>query len=478
MTAQRSAAPGRARVRLLPLLAAVLVGALIWKLPHPEAVEPRAWHLLAVFVATIVAIIARPLPVAAVALVGITVAVLSRTLSMAEALSGFGQSVVWLVVSAFFIASGFIRTGLGTRIAYHFMALLGKRSLGLSYGLVATDLVLAPAIPSNTARAGGVIFPILRSLGKTFGSEVEAGTARKISSFLTLTAYQGTVITSAMFLTAMAANPLAVQLAGRMNIQITWGLWALAAVVPGFLSLVAVPFLIYRLYPPEIRETPAAAAVARAELARMGPMKRSEWILAGVFILMLVLWIFGGALRVDSTAAAMAGVSILLLSGALTWDHLLAEREAWNTLVWFATLLMMAGFLNDFGLIPWFSDTVSRALSGMSWVPAFLGLSLTYFYAHYLFASNTAHVSAMYAPFLGVALAVGTPPLLAGLILAFFSNLYAGLTHYGTAPGPILYGSGNVPLGVWWGVGAAASVANIVIWLGVGGLWWKILGLW
>jgi len=464
--------------RPLLCLAVVLVGASVWLVPPPGDVDPRAWHLLAIFVATIAGIITQPLPVSAVALIGLTVSVLTRTLSMQQAVSGFGNPVVWLVVAAFFIASGFIRTGLGSRIAYVIMAVLGRSSLGLGYSLVATDLVLAPAIPSNTARAGGVVFPILKSLGKTFGSEAESGTSRRISAFLTLTAYQGTVITSAMFLTAMVANPLAAELARGMNVEITWGTWALAAAVPGLLSLVSVPYLIYRFYPPEVRETPAAAAIARSALERMGPMSASEWIMLGVFILMLALWVFGSALRVDSTAVALAGVALLLVTGVLTWDDLLREREAWNTMIWFATLVMMAGSLNELGLVPWFSAAVGSAFAGMSWVPAFLGLGLTYFYSHYFFASNTAHISAMYAPFLGVALAVGTPPLLAALVLAFFSNLYASLTHYGTAPAPIFYGSGNVPLGVWWKLGALISVANILIWLGAGAVWWRLLGIW
>jgi len=218
--------------RPLTCLAVVLVGASVWLVPPPGDVDPRAWHLLAIFVATIAGIITQPLPVSAVALIGLTVSVLTRTLSMQQAVSGFGNPVVWLVVAAFFIASGFIRTGLGSRIAYVIMAVLGRSSLGLGYSLVATDLVLAPAIPSNTARAGGVVFPILKSLGKTFGSEAESGTSRRISAFLTLTAYQGTVITSAMFLTAMVANPLAAELARGMNIEISWRTWALAAAVP------------------------------------------------------------------------------------------------------------------------------------------------------------------------------------------------------------------------------------------------------
>jgi divalent anion:Na+ symporter, DASS family len=463
---------------LVRLLIPVAVGLIIWFLPPPEGVDPKAWHLLAIFVATIIGIIIKPLPMGAIAIIGIALTAMTGTLRAGEALSGFGNTTIWLIVIAFFISRGFIKTGLGARIAYLFMSVLGKKSLGLSYGLIASDLVLAPAIPSNTARAGGVVYPILVSIAKAYGSNPDDGTARKLGAFLTKTAFQGTIITSAMFLTAMAANPLAARLAGDQGIEITWGGWAIAALVPGIVSLILVPLLIYKIYPPEIIETPAAADIAKKNLADMGSMKKSEWIMLGAFILLLVMWIFGTQLSLDATTAAMIGLSVLLLTTVLTWTDILKESGAWDTLVWFAALVMMASFLNSLGLIPWFSEWMGGLVAGYNWVPAFLVLSLVYFYSHYFFASNTAHVSAMYAAFLAVAVVVGTPPLLAALVLAFFSNLFSSMTHYGTGPAPVLFGSGYVTMNDWWRIGAIISVVNIVIWLGVGGLWWKLLGLW
>jgi DASS family divalent anion:Na+ symporter len=454
------------------------VAAGVWFFPPPAGVDPAGIHLLAIFVGTIVGIILKPLPMGAVAMVGIAASAMTKTLSISEALSGFGNRVIWLIVLAFFISRGFIKTGLGARIAYLFMALLGKKSLGLGYGLVATDLVLAPAIPSNTARAGGVVFPILRSVAEAYDSRPEDGTARRVGSFLTVTAFQGTVVTSAMFLTAMAANPLAAELASVQGVEITWIGWAFAALVPGVLSLVLVPWLLFRLSPPEIKETPEARDLARKHLKDLGPVKRSEWIMLGCFALLLGLWILSGPLGIHTTATALLGLVVLLVTGVLTWADVLGETGAWDTLVWFSALVMMASFLTDLGLIPWFSDAVGGLFSGMGWVGAFLGLSLVYFYSHYFFASNTAHVSAMYAPFLGVALVVGTPPLLAALVLGFFSNLFSSMTHYGTGPAPVLFGAGYVEVAEWWRLGLVVSLANLAIWLGVGGVWWRVLGLW
>jgi divalent anion:Na+ symporter, DASS family len=475
---ERAAAPLAEHARLLPLLITVAVGLAIWFIPPPAGVEQAAWHLLAIFVATIVGIIVKPLPMGAVALIGIMVTALTGTLTIGEALTGFNNTTIWLIVAAFFISRGFIKTGLGERIAYYFMSLLGKRTLGLAYGLIGTDLVLAPAIPSNTARGGGIVYPVLLSLAKAYGSEPDNGTANKMGAFLVRATFQGLVVTSAMFLTAMAANPLAVEFAAAQGVEITWAGWAIAASVPGLISLIVVPYILYRLNPPEIKSTPEAAEMAKSKLREMGGVKTPEWIMLAAFVMLIVLWIFGSNWAINATTTAFVGLGLLLLAGVLSWGDVLNERGAWDTLVWFAALVMMASFLNSLGLISWFSDRMGSAVGGFAWVPAFLILALVYFYSHYFFASCTAHVSAMYPAFLVVAIVVGTPPLLAALVLAFFSNLFAGTTHYGTGPAPVFFGSGYVSMSDWWKYGLLISVINIAIWLVAGGLWWKVLGLW
>jgi DASS family divalent anion:Na+ symporter len=457
---------------------AIGVGVVVWYLPIPEGVTPQAWHLFAIFVATIVGIVLEPMPMGAVAVFGIAAVTLTGTIGIRDALSGFGNPVIWLVVMAFFIARGFIKTGLGARIAYTFMSRLGRRTLGLGYSMIATDLVLAPVIPSITARAGAVIYPIVRSVAEAYDSRPGDGTERRVGSFLIQNSFHGNLVTSAMFLTAMAANPLAAEMAGDQGVEITWVRWAVAASLPGLVSLLVVPLVLYRVYPPRVKETPDAAAMAGSRLTEMGPMRRPEWIMLGTFVLLLLLWILGRTLNVHATAAALVGLALLLMTRVLDWDDVLNEKGAWNTFIWLSTLVMMASFLNRLGLIAWFSDAVGGLFPDVGWQPAFLALSLVYFYSHYFFASNTAHISSMYAAFLATALAVGTPPLLAALVLGFFSNLFSSMTHYGTGPAPVLYGAGYVRLLDWWKLGALISVVNIVIWLGVGGLWWKVVGLW
>jgi DASS family divalent anion:Na+ symporter len=207
-------------------------------------------------------------------------------------------------------------------------------------------------------------------------------------------------------------------------------------------------------------------------------MARDEKVMGGISIALLVAWTLGSAIGLDVTAAAILAIAALLLAGVLAWEDISGNRDAWDTFVWFAVLVMMATFLGQLGLIKWFTTQMTVLFGGIGWVPGLLGLSLVYFYSHYFFASNTAHVSAMYAPFLAVAVALGAPPILAALLLGYFSNLFASLTHYGTAPAPLIFSGGHVTLGTWWRVGLVVSFVNIAIWVGIGGAWWRLLGLW
>ena len=454
-----------------------LVGILIWFCPHTSEIPEKAWHMLAIFVATILGIILKPFPIGAMAILSIAVATLTKTLSLEETLAGFQSSIVWLVVFAFFISRGFIKTGLGNRIAYYFVALFGKRTLSLSYSLLCSDLLLAPAIPSVTARTGGVVFPIAKGLSKSFGSDPELGTESRIGSFLLFVAYQGSVITSAMFLTAMAANPFLVGLLKEMGYTITWGRWALAALLPGALSLIAMPWIVYKLMPPAIKKTPHAAEIARKKLDEMGKLSGKECLMLSIFVLLLILWIFGTVFHIHATVAALFGLALILLFNILEWKEVTHEASAWDTFIWFSVLIMLATSLSRLGLTAWFSEHAVQMVGGMSWPPAFAILALLYFYTHYFFASNTAHVGALFPAFLMVAIGLGTPAPYAIFVLAFFSSLAGGLTHYGSGPAPVYYGSGYIELKQWWKVGFLLSVVNIAIWVGIGSLWWKLLGL-
>lgn len=462
----------------LPTLAVLSLGVFLWLLPAPTGLDLKTWHLFGIFVTTIFGVIAKPLPMGAIAIIAMGSCVATKTLTLEQSLSSFNSHVVWLVLLTFFMARGFVKTGLGSRIAYLFIRTFGSSTLGLSYALCFSDLILAPVVPSNTARGAGILFPIVNSLCIEQGSAPHDGTRRHFGAYLIKVVFQANIITSAMFVTALAGNPLIVSLAGELGVTMTWVSWMVAALVPGLVNLLVLPWLLYLLYPPQTKRTPHAPQMARQQLDAMGPLSAHEKLMVGTFISLLMLWIAGESIGISATAASLFGLGFLLFSGVLSWNDVLNEKTAWETLVWFAALLMMATQLSKMGMVTWFSHEMQGAVGHFPWGWSFGILCAVYFYSHYFFASATAHISSMYSAFLVVIIAAGAPAGLAAMSLAVLSSLCACLTHYGTGTAPVYFGSGYVSVSEWWRLGGILSLVYLGIWSVVGGLWWKIIGLW
>ncbi|MCR2098196.1 anion permease [Campylobacter upsaliensis] len=402
-----------------------------------------------------------------------------------DALSGFSNSLIWLIVVSIIIARGVIKTGLGERLAYYFISIFGKRTLGIAYSIVASETILAPVTPSNTARAGAIINPIVQAISRSFKSSPEDNTQSKIGTYLSLVNYQANPISSAMFITATAPNPLVVDLvaqATNMEISLTWTQWALGMFLPGICAMFIMPLVIYFLSPPTIRQTPNASKFAKERLAELGAMKRAEKIMLGVFLLLLALW--AGALglffgiSLNATTVALLGLSLVLVSGVLSFDDVLKEKTAWNTLVWFSALVMMATMLGKLGVTQFLAEALGGLASsmGLGEISVMIFLSLAFLYAHYFFASTTAHISAMFFVFYSAGLALGAPPLLYAFIMITSSNIMMALTHYATGTAPVIFGTNYVTLKRWWGVGFVISVVDMLVMISVGLVWWKFLG--
>lgn len=453
------------------------VALIIWFSPAPAGLTPQVWRLFAIFVATIMGFILQPLPISAVSILGLTIAGITGVLKPAEVLAGFGSPVIWLIFAAFLYAAGFIQTGLGQRIAYLFMRNLGDSTLKLAYAIILSDLMMSPATPSNTARAGGILFPIVLSVAESFDSR-PGPTARRVGAYLMKTVFQADCITSSMFLTASASNPLVVLLAAStLGTEINWGLWALAAAVPGFVSLLATPYILYLIYPPEVTKTPEIKRQAEKALTSLGPMSAKEKTVAAIFLLSLVLWSTGAITRIDATMVAFLGVCLMLVTKVISWNDALEQKGAWDTMIWLGATISLADALNNYGFFK-FAMGGSAVLAGIPWQAAFAILLLLFTYAHYGFAGNTPHVVAMYSAVGSLAIAAGTPPMMAALAFAFLNNLSSGITHYGNGPAVIYSGAGYVDQGTWMRLGAIVALINLVIWGGIGAIWWKVLGLW
>ncbi len=445
------------------------VAALIALSPAPQGLAPHAWAYFAIFAAVIIALITEPIASAAVGLMGVTlIAVLGLPFSAAQkadpsfrlpaeaikwALAGFSNSVVWLIFGAFVFAMGYEKTGLGRRIALRLVQRLGGNTLGLGYAVTLADLVLAPFTPSNSARSAGTIFPVVRSIPALYGSE-PGESSRKIGAYLMWTAFAATCVTSSMFVTAVAPNLLALDLVKKATgIEVTWSQWFVSFLPIGAPLLLALPWLIYKIYPPEIRTSAEVPKWAAQELARLGSISRHEVTMAVLVVLALGLWIFGGS-RFDAALVAMMAISLMVVCRVVSWDDILGHRAAWNTLVWFATMINLADGLNKTGFIAWFGQHAAALLGGHSPSLVVVALVAFYFLIHYVFAGLTAHTTAVLPVVLAAGAAVpGLPVRTLALLLVFTGGIMGILTPYATGPAPVYYGCGFITRRDFWRLG-------------------------
>ncbi|QWA13376.1 DASS family sodium-coupled anion symporter [Sodalis ligni] len=461
---------------LIAVTIPILIGVVIWLLPIPMGLTPKAWHMLAIFAATIAAILTQPLPSGAVMMVAVCVAIFTGTLTEAQALSGFANGTVWLIFCAYILSLGFVTSGLGKRIAYKMLSLFGGSSLGIAYSLGISDLIMSPAMPSVTARSGGIIFPIARSINSVLGSAPGA-TGKKIGDFLTMVCFQFTPITGAIFLTGMAANPLAGSLAKTsLGINITWGGWFIAAVVPAMVCFCLMPLLVYKMLNPELKRTPEAKQMGRRALAELGPMVLAEKKVAFGFILALVGWGTSLLTGLSATTIGLGLAAYLFATRAVDWKDLLKDYAAWDTVIWFGVIISLATGLSDLGFIKWITAHLGSVIHGLGAMGTFVILGVIYIYVHYLFATATGHVAALYAPFAATAIAAGAPPMMVAICFGIFSNLMWGNTEYGGGPGPIYFAQGYFERPRFYKINFCIVTFNVVLTFIVGLFWWKLLG--
>lgn len=473
-------------VKIIPFFTIALIASIAWFI-RPEVIELHSWHTLIIFLSTIAAIMFNVMPMGAIGIVSITLfaitgaaGAISSKKAVTDALSGFNSDLIWLIVIAFFMAKGFIKTGLGERIALLMIRYFGKRTLGLAYALSLADLILAPATPSSTARSGGVIYPIATALSHTFKSYPNDPTRKKMGAYLMMCISHINDITGTLFITAYAANPLIVKFASSFGVQLSWGNWFIAASIPALISFFFIPIALYFIMKPQIEETREAHHFATQELVKKGSFSRNELIMGITFIGVLFLWVFGTSFGIHATTTALIGLSTLIITGVLSWDDVKSEKTAWDTLIWLSALLMMAEFLHKLGFTKWFGSIIGEHLliiTSMHWVIILVVLNAIYTYTHYFFASGTAQVAALYVVFLGVGIKLGIPIYPLALLLGFSSSLYGSLTPYTHARGVIIFDSGYVTKQEWLSAGFMINLLNQLIFTVVGLAWWKMVGL-
>lgn len=467
----------------------VIVPLLVWLVlvlvPVPAGLRQHSWWYFAMFAAVIIGLILEPIPAAAIGLIGVTFAAVMRYVnasagqSLSWALSGFSNSVVWLIFAAFMFSVGYGKTGLGRRIALWLAQKLGSNTLGLGYAITIADLILAPGTPSNTARSAGTIYPIIRNIPALYGSE-PGETARKIGSYIMWTALAATCVTSSMFITSLAPNAAALQFVKTATkLDVSWTQWFVGFLPVAVVLLILTPLLVYWLYPPEIKVSKEIPAWAAQELKKMGKVTTQELTMAALVVLAIFLWITGsnkdivlpfvGAQWINATTVALVGVVLMIVTRIITWEDILGNRAAWNILVWFATLVTLADGLNRVGFVGWFAKLASAPLAGLDPIIAMVLLVLLFFFIHYLFASLTAHTTAVLPVVLAIGAAIPGIPLLTFSLLCVYSlGLMGIISPYATGPSPVYYGCGYIARGDFWKLGLIFGIIFVAALLLIG----------
>jgi len=405
---------------------------------------------LAIFTASVLALVA---------------VVLLRVLTPEEAFSGFSESFILLILAAFLVAKGVIKSGLGRRIAFLLIRRFGKSTLNLGYCIVATDTILGPAIPSNTARSG-ILYPITHSLSLDTGSHPTPESRKKTGRYLMMTAISGHTISSALWFTGMAANPVGAGIAADFGVNMNFGNWVFVASLPCIIALIAIPWLLYYLYPPESKHTPEAPEMAREALHDMGPMSKQEWIMGITFFGMILLWALSPMLNLNLAIIAFLGLSILILANIYTLDDIRSGAgDALETYIWFAILYMMSTALNDMGFMKTLGAQIATYIGDLDWVTVYILLTVLYVAIHYLFVSQTAHLLALYAVFLQVAVNAEVPAALMAFMLSFATNYFAVITPQASSSNVLFAGSGYLTSKDIYKQGLVITVLNTVIFL-------------
>ena len=500
MAIQEKSEPGRALPSISirsswKAIAPIAVAVLLAIIPAPEGLPQHAWFYFAIFAGVIVALMTEPLPGGAVGLIAVVlVAVLAPFVlygpeelarpgfnpadaALAWALAGFSNATVWLIFAAFMFALAYDKAGLGRRIALTLVKLMGRSTLQLGYAITAADIVLAPVTASSTARSAGTIYPIIRNVPGLYGSKPNDPSARDIGSYVMWVGLSASAITSSLFLTALAPNVLALEIVRRtVNIEIDWLSWFAAMAPAGILLLLALPLLVYWIYPPGIKRSEEVRQWADRELTAMGPMSGREIIVAVLVTMALVLWIFGGR-YVNATTVALIVIAMMLVTRVFTWEDLLKYSAAWNTLAWFATLVALADGLNRVGFVAWFAETLAGPLAGVSPIAAMVVLIAVFFFAHYMFASVTAHTTAMLPVMLAVGATIpGMPMREYALLLCLTLGIMSVLSPYASGVNSVYYGSGYLPAPDFWRLGGIFGLIFITVFLVVGVPWVLMMG--
>ena len=429
----------------------------------------KAITYVVIFFMVITALVIEVLPPSLIGLIGVvTIASINIVGTPKEAvswaLSGFSNSVIWLIFTAFMLAKGYAKSGLGRRVALLLIKYLGKRTLTLGYAVAAIEFILAPFIPSNTARSAGTICPIIKNIPILYDC-TPTRDRRKIGSYLMWVGIASTCVTSTLFLTGLAPNLLAVSIVEKsIGLKINWMSWFKLTAIPFTALLMLVPLLTYIIYPPTVKKSNHIIDWVNDEISKLKSIKRSEVLMMIFSILALCLWLFAGK-YLHSTMVAMLVLVLMVLCKVITFDDIINHSSAWSIFIWFATLVALAGGLKTVGFLSWVGDISNYYLHGLKPIYIFISIILIFYIIHYCFASVTAHTTALLPIMITIANNTLPSNMITPLVysLVFSLGIMGILTPYASGPSPIWYGAGYISSREYWKLGLIFGSLFLVV---------------
>lgn len=461
-------------IKVYHILCIILVVCCVWFFaPVPEGLSPKAWHMLLIFVSTMVGVMLEVVPLCGTLFLSLLTASLTGVIDLkTQGFTGFTNMVPWLLFFILALSKSITKSTIAPRIAYFFIRIFGKNVIGLAYSLSLTELTLSTILPSNTARGASVGFPVVSSLSKYISSTLHNISEKTIGSFLTLVYTSANSVCSGMFLTAMISNVLIADVAEKHGLSLPWLTWVSYTVVPCLLILLALPTVLYFLIKPKVMDLKSVQQDAIEKIKNLGKLTSNEKCVLYVFCGMLLMWILAEFTGISILTTTLIGIAIFLFLGIFTVKDILSDHSALSAVIMLGILISYVNCMLEYGVIDWVNLKVGGMLDFCPKGIRLYLLSCIYFLMHYFFSGEGSRIIALYGPFVATGLALGIDKTQLIMTLAVFSAFSDMLAHYTCPVSILMYSKGYVSVKKWMSIGIIISMISILIWFAANPLFW------
>lgn len=455
---------------------AVLATLIVWFLPLPVGLKPVGLRCLALFAGIFVLYLTEAIALPITSLAIVPLAVLMGVATPKDALEGFGSTSTYLLVSAFILATGMVKSRLADRLTYYILKLLGSSAFGVGVGITLSNIVLAFLVPSTAARTA-ILLPICIGLIATF----QVGARSRFAKGLLLTlAFTNSTISSGI-LTATLPNPITVEFIAKAGgPTVTYLQWLKFGFPPALLMTVFTWWLCRKLFPPEVDQLPGGQAYVSEALARLGPLSGNEKRALFVFLVATILWVTGDWTKLDVTIAALAASCLLFVPGLgfLTWADA-NKGVSWQIVLVAGGGISLGALLMKTGAAKWLAVSILNAIGvgGMSLLLVLMVIMLIIQYLHVFFVGTTAMLTAIMPVVLGMAEHLHVNPLIFALPAGMLIGGYPLLMFYNTLSNIMVYGTEELEVQDFPKVGVILCTVAVIIYSVCAATYWKWLGL-